>query len=46
MERKGCESIGRGTHLVALNFDLPHDLDLDISRSNFENAEFQDWEGH
>ena len=33
-ERKECESIGNGTHFVALNFDLPHDLDLECLRSN------------
>ena len=44
-ERKGCESIGSGTHFVALNFDLPHDLDLQLSWSNFEKAVFHEWEG-
>ena len=36
MERKGCESVGSGTHFVALNFDLSYDFDLKFSRSNFE----------
>ena len=41
-ERKGYELIGRETHFVALNFDLSHDFDLEISRSNFEKAVFQE----
>ena len=28
MEPKGCESIRCWTHVVTLNFDLTHDLDL------------------
>ena len=39
-ERKRCESIGSGTHFVALDFDLSHDLDLEFSRSNFGKAVF------
>ena len=35
MEQKGCESIGCRTHIVTLNFDLTHDLDLGFSRSFF-----------
>ena len=45
MKQKVSESIGSGTHFVALNFDLSHDLDLEFSRSDFEKAEFQEWEG-
>ena len=42
MERKGCESIGYCTHIVTLNFDLTHVLDLGISRSNFVEAVSQE----
>ena len=42
---KGCESIECWTHVVAFNFPLTHDLDLGFSRSNFENAVSQEWEG-
>ena len=35
MEPKGCELIGCYTHIVTLNFDLTHDLDLGFSRSIF-----------
>ena len=45
MERKGCELTECWTRVVTLNFDLTHDLDLEFSRSNFENAVFQEWEG-
>ena len=38
MEQKGCESIGCKTHIVTLNCDLTHNLDLRISRSNFEKS--------
>ena len=41
MERKGYESIGCYTYFVTLNYDL----DLGFSRSNFENAVSQEWEG-
>ena len=34
-ETKGCESVGSGTHFVALNLDLSHDIYLEFSRSNF-----------
>ena len=44
-ERKGCESIGSGTHFVVLKFDPSHDLDLDFSRWNFKKAVFREWEG-
>ena len=44
MERKGCESIGC-YHIVTLNCDLTIDLDPWFSRSNFENAVSQEWEG-
>ena len=45
MESKGCESIECWTHVVTFNFDLKHDLDLGFSRSNFEFAVTQEWEG-
>ena len=45
MERKGCESIGCYTHFVTSNIHFTHDLDLGFSRSNFENAVSQEWEG-
>ena len=45
MEQKGCESIGCYTHFVTFNFDLKHDLDLGFSRSNFEKAVSQGWDG-
>ena len=45
MELKGCESIGCYTHFVTLNVHFTHDLDLGFSRSNFENAVSQEWEG-
>ena len=41
MERKGYESIGWYTFFVTFSCDL----DLEFSRSNFENAVFQEWEG-
>ena len=41
MERKGYESIGCCTYFVALSYDL----DLGFSRSIFENAVSQEWEG-
>ena len=45
MELQGCESMECGTHVVTLNFHITHDLDLGFSRSNFENAVSQEWEG-
>ena len=45
MEGKGCESIGCYTHFVTFNVHFTHDLDLGFSRSNFENAVSQEWEG-
>ena len=45
MERKGCELIGCYTLFGTFNFDLNHDLDLEFSRSNFENAVSQEWDG-
>ena len=30
---------------MALNFDLSRDIDCEFSRSNFEKAVFQEWEG-
>ena len=41
MERKGYESIGWYTFFVTLSYDL----DLGFSRSKFENAVSQEWEG-
>ena len=38
MERKGFESTECWTHVVTLNFDLTHDLDLGFSRFNIEIA--------
>ena len=45
MESKGCESLECWTHVVTFNVHLTHDLDLGCSRSNFENAVPQEWEG-
>ena len=45
LEPKGCESIGCQTHILTLNFDLTHDLDLGFSRSVFEIAVSQEREG-
>ena len=45
MERKGRQSIGCYTHFVTLNVHFTDDLDLVLSRSNFENAVSQEWEG-
>ena len=45
MERKGCESIECWIHVVTFNFPLTYDLDPGFSRSNFENAVSQQWEG-
>ena len=45
IERKGCESIGCYTHFLTLNVPFTHGLDLGFSRSNFENAVSQEWEG-
>ena len=45
MEGKGCESIGCCIYFVTFNVHLTHDLDLGFSRSNFENAVSQDWNG-
>ena len=50
MERKGCESIGCWTHIVTLNCDLTHDLDLRFFKVKFwksHNSEMGcpiDWE--
>ena len=41
MEQKGYESIGWYTFFVTLSYDL----DLGFSRSKFENAVSQEWEG-
>ena len=45
MEQKGRESIGCYISFVTFNVHLTHDLDLGFSRSNFENAVSQEWEG-
>ena len=45
MEPKGYESTECWTHVVTLNFDLTHDLDLEFSMSNFKMAVSQEWEG-
>ena len=45
MEQKGCGSIGCLTHIVTLNCNLTHDIDPWFSRSNFDNAVLQEWEG-
>ena len=45
MELKGCELIECWTHAVTFNVHFTHDLDLGFSRSNFENAVSQEWEG-
>ena len=45
MERKGCESIGCYIYFVTFNVHLTHDLDLEFSMSNFENAVSQEWNG-
>ena len=45
MELKGCESIECWTHAVTFNVHFTHGLDLGFSRSNFENAVSQEWEG-
>ena len=45
MERKGCESIACYIYFVTFNVHLTHDLDLGFSRSNFENAVSQEWNG-
>ena len=41
MEQKGNESIGCYIYFVTLSYDL----DLGFSRSDFENAVSQEWEG-
>ena len=45
IKRKGCELKGCWTHYVTLTFDLTHDHDLIISRSNCILAISQEWEG-
>ena len=45
MEQNRCESTEYWTHVVTLNVDLTHDLDLDFSMSNFKIAVSQEWEG-
>ena len=45
MEQKGYELTECWTHVVTLNFDFTHDLDLEFSTSNFEIAISQKWVG-
>ena len=45
MGQKEFEMIGSGTHFVAFNYDLIHELDLGLQRSDFEKAVSQKWEG-
>ena len=45
MEQNGFESMECWTHVVTFNTPLTHDLDLGFSRSNFENALSQEWDG-
>ena len=40
---KGGASVGYWADYVTLTFDLTHDLDLVVSRSNFEIALFEEW---
>ena len=44
MERKGCESTEYWTHVVTFNFDLTHDLHLELSTTDIEIAVSQEWE--
>ena len=41
----GYESTECRTHVVTLNLDLTHDLEIEFSTSNFEIAVSQVWEG-
>ena len=46
VKRKGGASVGYWANYVTLTFDLTHDIDLVVSRSNFEIALFEelvDW---
>ena len=45
MEQKGCEWTECWTNVVTFNSDLTHDLDLELSTSNFEIAVSQEWDG-
>ena len=45
VKRKGGASDGYWVNYVILTFDLTHDLDLVVSRSKFEIALFEEWEG-
>ena len=45
MKWKGCESIECCTHVVTFDVHLTHDLNLGFSRSKFENAVSQEWDG-
>ena len=45
MEWKGCELTECWTHVVTLNFNLTHDLDLEFLMLNFTIAVSQEWEG-
>ena len=43
---KGSESISYWAAYMTMPFDHIHDLDLEVSRSNFETVVFKEWEGH
>ena len=45
VKRKGGASVGYWANYVTLTFDLTHDIDLVVSRSNFEIALFEEWVG-
>ena len=45
MEQKECESIGSGTHFMALKCDLSHTLTLNFQGQNLKKVVFQEWEG-
>ena len=42
---RNCLNLQLCNIIGALNFDLSHDLNLEFSRSNFEKAVFQEWQG-
>ena len=45
VKRKGGASVGYWANYVTLTFDLTHDIELVVSRSNFEIALFEEWVG-
>ena len=45
MKKKGTKMIGCWANNVTLTFDHVHDLDQGFSRTNFEIAVSQEWEG-